>query len=322
MSYRWTLGFARLFTLVSGLTLFGSAPSVFAAKLDAYLVVKWEGRELEEPNLEALDSLRKKFPEVPVIHLINPTYFKESAKQSGENLDAIRKRIADQDEVGLYLAPNANLVKAADVLAIRKPTFWSYSEEVCSKDCGLAVPMTVYNRSDIVKLIYTAHSVMKEFGFQDLQSFAVHGFIHPAGAQNVADSLAYTNDLTAVDTSLVKSHLKEFPIGNWLESNELPTAPETLKAWTQAGGLIEYNNDDEILRRFKTFFSEEQDKRSAFIVSVSQENIYMNALRLERSIQGMKDQATASGDQLVFDVMTKGKKGRPVAKNKVISRKL
>lgn len=320
MTYRWTLAFVRLFALVFCFSF--PSQGLWAAKLDAYLLVKWEGRELEEPNLEALDAFRKKFPEIPFIHLINPSYFKEVSKVSSDNFEAISQRIADSDEVGLYLAPSASLVKAADVLLMKKPTFWSYSDEVCSSDCGLAVPMTVYNRDDVVKLVYTAHSIMKEFGFSDMQSFAVHGFIQPANVQSVADSLAYTNDLTAIDKGLVRDRLKEFPIGQWLESSQVPAAPEPMIAWTQSGGLIEFNSDEEILKRFKSFFSEVQDPRSAFILSVSQENIFMNSLRLERSIQGMKDEAEARGDQLVFEVMTKGKKGRPVAKNKAISKDL
>lgn len=321
MTNRRKLSVAQLFALICGLCLSFSSGIAQAAKLDAYLIIKWEGKALEEPNLEALDSFRKKFPDVPVIHLINPAYFKETAKVSGDNFEAIKKRIADNDEVGLYLVPSANLVKAADVMLLKKPTFWNYSEELCTNDCGLSVPMTAYTRADVVKLTYTAHSILKEFGFSDLQSFAVHGFVHPAGILSITEGLGYTNDLTGIDKSLLRNYLKEYPVGQWIESAEKPVATGAVSAWTQAGGVIEFNNDAEIVKRFKSFYADNKDKTRAFIISVSVENLFMSSSRLENTIQGLRDQATASGDQLSFEVMTNGKKGRPVARNKVINGK-
>lgn len=321
MTNRWKLSLAQLFSLLCGLFLALVTVDVQAAKLDAYFVVKWEGRALEEPNLEALDKLRKKFPEVPFIHLINPSYFKESSKVSGNNYEAIKQRIADFDEVGLYLVPSANLVKAADVMLLKKPTFFSYNEELCNSDCGMSVPLTAYARPDVAKITYTAHSVMKEFGFVGMQSFAVHGFIQPAGLSGIAESLGYLNDLTQVEKSLVAKALKEYPIGQWLDSADVPVSSEAVQTWTQAGGLIEFNHDEEIVKRFKSFHSEGHDKKSAFIVSVSQENLFLNTSRIEKSIQGMIEKAKESGDEVSFQVMTKGKKGRPIARNKGISRK-
>ncbi|MES2744739.1 MAG: hypothetical protein V4655_04890 [Bdellovibrionota bacterium] len=319
--YPRKLGFARLFSIVCGVILSFSSYRAEAAKLSAYLMVKWEGRALEEPNLDALDAFRKKFPDVPVIHLINPTYFKENAKLSGDNLEAIKKRIGDQDEVGLYLVPSGNLLRAADVMPLRKPTFWSYSEEICTTDCGLSVPLTAYSRADVAKLVFSAHSIMSEFGFSEMQSFAVHGFVAPAGIQSLAQSLGYANDLTAVDKTMLKNYLKEYPVGQWIASSEESDPVENLKTWTQAGGVVEFTNDDEVIKRFTEFFKKDSDKSDAFIVSVSQENVFMNSLRLEKTIKGMREQAAKGNDELVFDVMTKGKKGRPIAKNKSINRK-
>lgn len=322
MTYRSKLSLPQLVLLFCGICLSLSARPAEAAKLSAFFVLKWEGRSLEEPNLEALDGLRKKFPDVPFVHLINPVYFKDaSAKVSGFNLETIKKRITDDDEVGLYLVPSANIVKAADVLLIKKPTFWNYQDELCSTDCGLSVPMTAYSRADIVKLTYTAHSIMKEFEFDDLQTFAVHGYVHPAGITNIAESLGYKHDLTGVDKSLLKAYLKEYPVGQWIDSAEKPLANRVVSSWTQAGGVIEFNNDDEILQRFKGFHAESKDKNAAFVLSVSQENLFMNTMRIEKTIQRMQDEARARDDQLSFEVFTKGKKGRPLAKSKAINGK-
>ena len=317
MTNRWILGISQILVLIYCL----HSTSLQAARLDAYMVVRWEGRALEEPNLEALDAIRKKFPDVPAIHLINPAYFKDNP-QIASNLEQIKKRIGDADEVGLYIVPSASLVKAADIVAIRKPTFWGYGEELCTNDCGLQVPATVYSRNDITKLFLAAHNSLREAGFTDAKTFAVHGWIAPAGIAEIAQGLGYANDLTGIDIALVKEQLKEYPLADWLKAAPLPASTAAVSAWIQAGGVLEFNNDEEVLKRFDQFFARDHARQSLFLLSLSQENAYMSRSRLVKSIEGMKKKAEAGNDTLVFNTMINGKNGRPVAEKVSISRKL
>lgn len=317
MTNRWILGLFQIFVLVYGL----SSSDAQAARLDAYLVISWEGTALEEANLETLDALRKKFPELTAIHLINPAYFKDNPVAAA-NLEAIKKRVADTDEVGLYFVASASLVKAANVIPIRKPTFWSYGEELCTNDCGQQVPVTVYSRVDVSKLFWAAHSALKEAGFTDLTTFAVHGWIAPTGLSEVAQGLGYTNDLSGIDFKLVKDHLKEYPILEWLRAAPIPVSTPAVSAWTQVGGVIEYNNDEDILKRFDQFFAQDHERQSLFALSVSQENLFMTRLRLERAIDGMRKKAASGGDDLIFKTLNDGKTSRPIAGTVVKSRKL
>lgn len=326
MIHRWKPGLSRLGTVACAslffLSLISLASEAQAAKIEAYMVLKWEGRAFEEPNLEALDKFRKTFPEIPVIHLVNPSYFKESPKVSEANFHTIQKRVTDNDEVGLYVVPSANIVKAADVLPLKKPTFWSYSDEICTADCGMAVPVTAYSRPDLVKLVYTAHTVLKEFGFMNMESYAVHGFVAPAGLPSIAEGLGYKFDLSAVDKELVRTSLKEYPIGQWVESAENAKKMGEVTSFVQVGGVVEFNNDEEILKRFENFSKSERQPSQAFILSISQENLFMSQSRLTKAIEGMKAHASQRGDEVVFEVMNKGKKGRPIAIQKGISEKL
>ena len=318
MTNRWILGLFQIFVLFYCL----SSVDAQAARVDAYLVIKWEGRALEDPNLETLDALRKTFPDLAAIHLINPSYFQPDNPSAANNLEAIKKRIVDNDEVGLYFAPNTSLIKAADVIPIRKPTFWSYGEEVCTNDCGQQVPVTVYSRSDVTKLFYTAHTALKAAGFTKPVTYAVHGWIAPAGLSEVAQGLGYSNDLTSIDFKLVKDQLKEYPISEWLRGAPVPMSTPGVSAWTQVGGSIEFNNDEDILKRFDQFFAQDQERQSLFALSISEESLFMGRLRLERAIEGMKKKAEAGRDELVFKTLNDGKTSRPIAGTVVKSRKL
>jgi hypothetical protein len=316
MINRWILGIFSIFALAYSL----SSTDLQAAQLDAYLVVKWEGRELSEPNLESFDAIRKKNPDVSVIHLINPTYFKDNPK-SASNLEAIKKRIVDGDEVGLYFLPSASLVKAADVIPVRKPTFWGYGEELCAKDCGQEVPVTVYNRSDVSKLFWAAHAAIKDAGFNPT-TYAVHGWIAPAGLSEVAQSLGYTNDITAIDFRLVKDQLKEYPVAEWLKAAPAPVSTPGVSAWTQAGGAMEFSEDADLVKRFDQFFGQDHDRQAIFALSVSQESFFLTRLRLENTIAGMKAKAESGSDELVFKTISDGKRSRPIAEKVVKSKKL
>ena len=317
MTLRWILGISQIFACLYCL----NSSKLLAAQLDAYLVVRLEGRSLEEPNLEALDSLRKKFPELVAIHLINPSYFKDNP-QSASNLEAIQKRIGTKDEVGLYLALSQSLVKAANLIPIHKPTFWGYGDEICTSDCGLQVPATVYNRADIAQLFWVAHESLKAAGFTQTTSFAVNGWLSPAGIAEIAEDFGYKNDLTGIDPKLVQAQLKEYPVADWIKDVPGPVSTAGLSAWIQAGGIIEFNNDEAVLKQFDQFLSKDHDRMQIFSISVSEENLFMSRVRLVKSIEGMKRKAEAGGDELVFATMNGGKNGRPIAKNVVIRKRL
>ncbi|MBC7661507.1 MAG: hypothetical protein H7249_17560 [Chitinophagaceae bacterium] len=314
---RWMLRFAQVFVLCSCLDI----PILSAADLNAYLVVRWEGSALEEPNLEALDAIHKKYPDAPMIHLINPTYFQDNALTT-TNLEKIKKRIGPSDEVGLYLVPSANLLKAAGVIAIHKPTFWGYSDELCTTDCGLQISPTVYSRTEVAKLFVTANRFLKEAGFNAPKTYAVHGWMAPAGLAEIAEGLDFTSDLTAIDVSLVKEQIREYPLANWLKSSPAPLSKGALKAYVQGGGIMEFNSDSEVLKRFDQFFAKDHERQALFVMSLSQENAYMTRSRLEHAIDGMKAKAAAGGDNLVFSTMNDGKNGRPLASKAGINTKL
>ncbi len=317
MTYRWILGICQIFILLYCL----HSPEVLANRLDAYLIVRWEGGSLEEMNLETLERIRIKFPDLTMIHLINPSYFQDGPR-AASNLEIIQKHIADNDEVGLYFVPTAKLVKAADVIPLSKPTFWGYGEELCTNDCGQQIPVTAYSRADVSKLFWAAHSALTEAGFNKPTSFAVHGWIAPAGLAEIAQGLGYTNDLTSIDFKLVKDQLKEYPIAEWLKAAPAPVSTAGFSAWTQVGGILEFNSDEEVVSRYDLFFNKDHERQSIFSLSVSQENLFMSRLRLERSVEGIQAKARAAGDELVFKTLDSGKNSRPIARKVGISRKL
>jgi len=163
---------------------------------------------------------------------------------------------------------------------------------------------------------------LKDAGFSNPTSFAVQGWISPAGLSDVAQGLGYTNDLTAIDAKLVREQLQEYPLGEWLKSAPAPASTRSVAAWTQVGGMMEFNSDEEVVARYEQFYMKDHDPQAIFALNISQENLFLGRLRLERAVDGLRAKAKLSGDELVFKTMSPAKTGRPIAKKGGISRKL
>ena len=54
------------------------------------LSVDWEGRELDEKNLEAIKTFRDQFPEAKTLHFLNAAYF----TKANVNHDLVQKKIS------------------------------------------------------------------------------------------------------------------------------------------------------------------------------------------------------------------------------------
>ena len=216
-----------------------------------------------------------------------------------------------QDEVGLYLAANQAIVKAAEVIRLNSPTFWGYGSEVCQADCGQNVPPINYSVESLGKMLAAANKILIGAGFDQPKSYAVHGWLAPAGLDKFAKQMGYEHDLTRIDASVIGKSLAEYPIGNWLQS--YPQAASVIASPVQAGAIFEFQNFEDTSRRFERFSGDSADKHELFALSVSQENLFMTMPRIERTMDYMRERTAKLGQTLSFDVFHAAKSGRPLA---------
>lgn len=291
-----------------------------ADRVAATFVVVWEGSPIEELNVRALTALRQDFPNVPFVHLINPSYFQNQAQSA----ELIARAVLPQDEVGLYLVPTHGILKEADILPRSQPTYWGSADEsdFCRDDCGQNVPLTVYSRDEVLKIFWTAHDIMQNAGFKNLKTYAVRGWLAPAGVDEIAKALGYTEDLTRIDANLVAAKLKEFPISRWISAPafEVPASKDLPHAWVQKGGVIEFNRPDDITQRLQDFVKQPRDARSLFSISVSQENSFMSRARISATVVSLQKTAASTGIDLSFQTASDAKNSRPLLEKVRLSR--
>jgi hypothetical protein len=309
-----------------------SVPTLAAPSITVDISVHWEGRDLHAPNVDALDRMRKTFPDIPVTHFVNPVYFLDEAK-ADENFNAMQRVFAPQDEVGLYLAPVENLVKEAGVILKLSPSFWGYVDEgeICENDCGLDVPLTVYTREESLRIFSAAHRTLVQAGFANPRSFTVRGWMEAPFLTRLAASFAYRFDLSPVDPNLVAPKLREFPLSDWVserwsmlakpDAATLETFAKShplVRAIPQRGGIMELNDLRDILARFDRQVKEGQ-MDEVFTLALSVEAAFQSWPKLRMVIDGLQDRAKKQGFNLRFATVSGAKNSRPTASNMRIS---
>jgi hypothetical protein len=306
--------------------------SAFAATVTVDITVHWEGRELHAPNVDALERMRKTFPDIPMTHFVNPAYFLDEAKAS-DNLAAMQRVFTAQDEIGLYLAPMDTLVKEAGVILKLSPSFWGYMDEgeLCENDCGLDVPLTVYTREESLRLFSAAHRALVQTGFSDLQSFTVRGWMEAPYLTRFAAAFGYRYDLSPVDPQLVTPKLREFPISAWvaerwsmLSQTDSSSAGKMLSSHPQVqpvpqrGGIMELNEQNEVLARFEQHVKQAR-KGEVFTLSLSAEAAFQSWPKLRMILQRLQEKAKKQNIALRFATVSGAKNSRPTASNMRIS---
>ncbi len=319
--------------------LFPSSLAVAEPLVTVQVGVYWEGRDLQEPNIDALIRLRKTFPAIPLTHLVNPAYFLDQAKAT-DNLQTLQKVVQAEDEVGLYLAPIEALVQHAGTILKLQPSFWGYLDEgeVCESDCGLDVPLTVYNREEVLRLFFSAQSTMQKAGFTGLKSFAVRGWMEAPFVTELASAFGYRVDLSPIDPNLIALKLREFPIADWVTQRwgELNNAdPETVQRFSQAdplltklpqiGGVLELTEQREILARFDRLVKNQREHplfNQVFTLGISVETAFQSWPKLRTLLQSMQERAKAQNFDLKFVTASSTKNSRPIASDMRISTRL
>jgi hypothetical protein len=251
------------------------------------------------------------------------------------NFNSMQRVFGNQDEVALYLAPVENLVKEAGVILKLAPSFWGYADEsdVCENDCGLDVPLTVYTREESLRILSAAHRTLVQAGFASPKSFTVRGWLDAPFLTQLAASFGYRFNLSPVDPGLVTPKLREFPLSAWVaERWSMLTKPDAatlqslarshplVRAIPQRGGIMELNEQREILARFDKHVKEGEEDE-VFTLALSAEAAFQSSPKLRMVLQSLQEKAKKEGVTLRFATVSGIKNSRPTASNMRISQR-
>lgn len=163
--------------------------------------VDWEGRDLTEANLRALEALRKALPQVPLTHFLNAAYFTK-ANADGELIaKRIRRVLRRGDEQGLHLHGWKSLVERSGVGYRDRPTFWGGAALPAQdgRDTGHDVEIGAYTANELQAIVSTSKRLLERWGFSPKRAFRAGGWLATPKVLSAVRSQGFLIDSSATD---------------------------------------------------------------------------------------------------------------------------
>lgn len=160
----------------------------------------WEGRDLSDQNLGAMERFREAFPAVPLTHFLNAAYYTKPGARSVDVTRQILRALRPGDEQGLHLHGWRSLFEAAGVTYRTGPTFWGAGRPPtpCAGDEGHEVEISAYSCAELRKVVAYSMTRLREAGLRVGGSFRAGGWVAP---RNVIEAIRAEG--LAVDASAV-----------------------------------------------------------------------------------------------------------------------
>lgn len=273
------------------------------------ITVDWEGRDLLERNLLAMEAFRSKWPSVPLVHFLNAAYFTKPRADAELVRARIQRTVSSQDERGLHLHAWKSLFEASGVAFRNTPTVWDAQGSVtdCSFDCGHEVPISAYTAEELEKVLRFSRSTLDQHGFGQAKSFRAGAWLLTEPVRTALGKLGFANDNSAVFAPHLASEIGERPLHSmvfqlWKDTTatsqpfmlELPAANASLLEIPDNGALADYMSADEMFAVYsenRTLL--EQDPTRARLVSIGfhQESAATYLRRVEEALTRIVEDA-------------------------------
>lgn len=194
----------------------------YALPVQVVISVDWEGYSLEPDNLAAFRKFREDYPQIKIIHFLNPAYFTKTNAQAEEINNAIRSVLRPGDELGLHIHAFESLLKVAGVPFRQSVTYWGHAEsQWINGDRGHDVPLSLYTTDEMQSLVHTSLEILHSNGFSPIQAFRAGGWV---ATPEVLEAIAREGIL--VDSSAVSTEFIERAL-----NADLPLLQITKQLW-------------------------------------------------------------------------------------------
>lgn len=289
-------------------------------RMKLLVTVDWEGRDLAEENLAAMEKLRAEFPAVKIVHFLNAAYFTKPSAVAADVRGAIQRTLLREDELGLHIHGWKRLFEASGVTFRFAPTFWGRSVDPngpdCAVDCGHDVPINLYTAEELEKVVTFSVDTLEANGFGRARSFRCGGWV---ASQSVRDGIAAGGirwDHSEVPTTFLVEEIGSAPLyrtlqGIWpdttalAEPHVLDVASGTLGEIPDNGALADYVTPDEMLQVFeanKAKFLADRTKNVVVSIGFHQETAARYVPRVAEALRRIHEEAER--ERLPLDSVT------------------
>ena len=254
-------------------------PSKGTGGVHLAISVDWEGRELSERNLAAIERFRARFPGVPLTHFLNAAYFTKPNAEADNLIAAkIRRALRPQDELGLHLHGWRSLIEAAGVSFKTTPNFWGPNRSLSpvGGDMGHEVEIAAYTSKQLQKILtFSRKTLSDRGGFEIKTSFRAGGWIAPPHVLEAIKASGFDTDTSSVPPSwhdeldglALRSRL--FELWGQIRTTTQPYAVETphglVLEMPDTGALADYVTSEEMTQHVREALTRQRKARGEVI---------------------------------------------------------
>lgn len=289
-------------------------------KLQLVVTVDWEGRDLRDDNLRAMEHLHTAFPQVKIVHFLNAGYYTKQGAAAADVTARVNRAIKPGDEKALHIHGWKRLFEASGDTFRSSPTFWGTSLDArgreCMDDCGHEVPISLYTTDELRKVVKFSLDTLERNGFGRAKSFRCGGWMAKPNVRDAiaAEGLEYEH--SAVPTDFLKPKLGNTPVYGWLselwqgttnvsQPYTITTASKPLIEVPDNGALADYVSTQQMMETFeanKTAFLRDRSKNVVVSVGFHEETAASYLPQLEAALEKMY--AEAKLERIPFESVT------------------
>jgi hypothetical protein len=289
-------------------------------KLQLVVTVDWEGRDLRDDNLLAMQDLHTKLPQVKIIHFLNAGYYTKQGAVAADVTARINRAIRPGDEKALHIHGWRRLFEAAGDTFRSTPTFWGTTLDPhspdCLNDCGHEVPISLYTTDELRKVVKFSLDKLEEQGFGRAKSFRCGGWM---ARENVREAVAAEGlhyEQSAVPADFLAPKLHQYPVHGWLtelwrgttqtsQPYSIATPAGAIVEVPDNGALADYVSTQQMMEVFeanKAAFLRDRSKNVVVSVGFHEETAASYLPQLTAALTRMYDEAKA--ENLPFESVT------------------
>ncbi|MBX3185896.1 MAG: hypothetical protein KF819_02730 [Labilithrix sp.] len=280
-------------------------------KIQLMVTVDWEGRDLREDNLRAMENLNRRFPQVKIIHFLNAGYYTKQAADRADVTARINRAVRPIDEKGLHIHGWKRLFEASGVTFRGAPTFWGTSLDAngreCIDDCGHEVPISLYTSDELRKVVKLSLDTLEREGFGRAKSFRCGGWMAKQAVRDAIAAEGIKYEHSAVPTVFLQEKLGNRPVYGWLtelwqgttnvsQPFAMDASAATLTEIPDNGGLADYVDAQKMIDVFHANKAQYlRDRRRNVVVSIGfhHETAAMYLPQLETALAKIYEEAAA-----------------------------
>lgn len=275
--------------------------------IEVYVTVDWEGRSLDDEDIEAMQSFRQQFPYIPMLQLLNPAYFVRNHAYPARLAQTVQSTFLPIDTQGLHVHAWKSLTEYCGVAYQYSHSFADVDENCQKGDCGYTVSLEfAYTEQALTKLIACSNQILIDNGFNKSVHFRAGGW--QLGPKLIAalEANDFTWDSSRIDADLLTTRWHEdsgmVTMLRQLHPNSTPLDQpyllgKKLMEVPNNAALADYTSTKQIVTLFKSLIAE---KKQVMVLGFHQETAADFLVNLEKAIPEMEAIAAAGNIRLVW----------------------